>query len=225
MILIKGFGEFSFFNLFSILLSVFFSFISLFKKKSRIVSLLSCACHVLVVGVHVPVGLNCDQMEPPYEEHQSQYPVERSPNAYRSMRDYKNPPWVSTPFSIDPPTNAPYGSTYNHSWENHQNSSSKSRPPRYTPPTPPYYASTPQPPQPPQLSSSVEQAILNLSKLVDTFIEERKAVNVQANQKIDTMESKIDTMESSLDKRIDGLQIEIDQKFDNLQKSISRLTN
>ena len=53
---------------------------------------------------------------------------------------------------------------------------------------------------------------------MDTFIEERKAVNVQANQKIDTMES-------SLDKRIDGLQREIDQKFDNLQKSISRLTN
>ena len=43
-------------------------------------------------------------------------------------------------------------------------------------------------------------------------------MNVQANQKIDTVES-------SLDKRIDGLQSEIDQKFDNLQKSISRLTN
>ena len=60
---------------------------------------------------------------------------------------------------------------------------------------------------------------------MDTFIEEQKAVNVQANQKIDTIESKIDTVESSLDKRIDGLQSEIDQKFDNLQKSISRLTN
>ena len=53
---------------------------------------------------------------------------------------------------------------------------------------------------------------------MDTFIEERKAVNVQANQKIDTVKS-------SLDKRIDGLQREIDHKFDNLQKSISRLTN
>ena len=51
---------------------------------------------------------------------------------------------------------------------------------------------------------------------MDTFIEERKAVNVQAHKKIDTMESKIDTVESSLDKRIDGLQSEIDQKFDNL---------
>ena len=43
-------------------------------------------------------------------------------------------------------------------------------------------------------------------------------MNVQANQKIDKVES-------SLDKRIDGIQREIDQKFDNLQKSISRLTS
>ena len=60
---------------------------------------------------------------------------------------------------------------------------------------------------------------------MDTFIEERKAVNVQANKKIDTMESKIDIVESSLYKRIDGFQSEIDQKFDILQNSISRLTN
>ena len=60
---------------------------------------------------------------------------------------------------------------------------------------------------------------------MDTFIEERKVVNVQANIKIDTMESKIDIVDSFLDKRIDRLQSEIDQKFDNLQKSISRLTN
>ena len=46
---------------------------------------------------------------------------------------------------------------------------------------------------------------------MDTFIEEQRVVNVQANRKIDTVAS-------SLDKRIDGLQSEIDQKFDNLQK-------
>ena len=43
-------------------------------------------------------------------------------------------------------------------------------------------------------------------------------MNVQAKQKIDTMER-------TLNKRIDGLQSEIAQKFDNLQYSISRLTN
>ena len=60
---------------------------------------------------------------------------------------------------------------------------------------------------------------------MDTFIEERKVVNVQANQKIDTMESKIDTVDSSLEKRIDGFQREIDQKFDILQKSISKFAS
>ena len=59
------------------------------------------------------VGLNCDQMEPPHEEQHSQYPVEKSPNAYRSMTYYRNPTRMSAPLCIVPQTNAPYGSTYN----------------------------------------------------------------------------------------------------------------
>ena len=47
---------------------------------------------------------------------------------------------------------------------------------------------------------------------------EQNSVNVQLNQRIDTVES-------NLNKRIDGLQNEITQKIDNLQYSISRLTN
>ena len=122
---------------------------------------------------------------------QNQQPLGRNPNPYRSMRDYRNQ-WMSAPICSVPLTNAP--------------------------PASPYYASTPQPPQPPQLTSSVEQAILNLSKLVDNFIEEQRVVNVQANQEIDTVES-------SLDKELDGFQSEIDHKFDILQQSISKLTN
>ena len=122
---------------------------------------------------------------------------------------------MSAPSYIVPPATTPYGSTYNPSWGNHPNSSWKPRPPQYAPPASPYHASTS---QPPQLTSSVEQAILNLSKLVDTFIEEQRAVNFQANQKIDIMES-------SLNKDLDGFQSEIDHKFDNLQCSISRLTS
>ena len=53
---------------------------------------------------------------------------------------------------------------------------------------------------------------------MDTFIEEQRAVNVQANQEIDTMER-------SLNKELDWFQSEIDQKFDNLQHSISKLAN
>ena len=86
-------------------------------------------------------------------------------------------------------------------------------PPTYAPPASPYYAPTSQQQQPPT-SSIVEKAILNLSKLVNNLIEDQKAVNVQANQEIDTVES-------SLSKELDGF----DKKFDILQKSISLLTN
>ena len=64
----------------------------------------------------------------------------------------------------------------------------------------------------------MEQAILNLTKLVGDFVEEQKTINAQLSQKIDTMENIVD-------KRIDGFQSEMEHKFDNLQYSISRLTN
>ena len=54
--------------------------------------------------------------------------------------------------------------------------------------------------------------------MVGNFVEEQKAINVQENQRIDTVES-------TLNKRLDGFQREIAQKFDNLKYSISRPTN
>ena len=137
---------------------------------------------------------------------QSQQPMERIPNEYRSMRDYRNQ-WMSSP----------YGSAYKHSWGNHTHSSWEPRPPQYAPPEPLYYAPTSQQQQPPT-PPPVEQAILNLRKLVDNFIEEQRAVTVQPNQKNDTLES-------SLNKELDGFQSKIGQKFDILQESISKLTN
>ena len=59
---------------------------------------------------------------------------------------------------------------------------------------------------------------MNLSKLVGSFVEEQKAVNTQANQRIDQIES-------TLNKKIENLQFDLAQKFDNLQYLISRLTN
>ena len=50
------------------------------------------------------------------------------------------------------------------------------------------------------------------------FVEEQNTINAQLSQKIGIMENNVD-------KRIDGLQIEMEQKFDNLQYSISKLTN
>ena len=112
---------------------------------------------------------------------QNQQPLGRNPNPSRSMRDYRNQ-WMSAPLCSVSPTNAPFDNSYNPSWGNHTNSSWEQKPPQFAPPASPYYASTPQPPQPPQLTSSVEQAIMNLSKLVDNFKEEQRAVNVQTNQ-------------------------------------------
>ena len=126
-------------------------------------------------------------------EQYSEYPVERNPRACMSMRDYRNQ-WMSSP----------YGSAYNHSWGNHTNSSWEPRPPQYSPPESPNYApiSQQQPPTP----SPVEQAILNLSKQVDNFIEEQRAVTVQANQETYRVES-------SLNNKLDGFQSEIDKKI------------
>ncbi|KAL6345845.1 hypothetical protein AAG906_017603 [Vitis piasezkii] len=95
-----------------------------------------------------------------------------------------------------PNNNAPYGNTYNSSWRNHPNFSWKPRPPPYQP-----QGQT----QAPQQTSSVEQAIVNLSKVMGDFVGEQKAINSQLHQKIENVESS--------------------QKIDNIQYSISRLTN
>ena len=90
-------------------------------------------------------------------------------------------------------------------------------PSTYAPPASLYYAPTSQQQQPPT-SSPFEQAILNLSKLVDNFIEDQRAVNVQDNQEIERVDS-------SLNKELVEFQSEIDENFDILQQSVSKLTN
>ena len=99
--------------------------------------------------------------------------------------------------------NAPYGNTYNSSWRNHPNFSWKARATQYQ-----------QPDQPSQQSSSLEQVIANLSKVVGDFVGDQKSINSQLSQIVD-----------SLNKKMDGIQNDLSQKIDNLQYSISRLTN
>ena len=50
------------------------------------------------------------------------------------------------------------------------------------------------------------------------FVEEKKGINVQLAQRIDTVES-------TLNKRIDGLESSLNKKIDNLQYSVTRITN
>ncbi|KAL6321481.1 hypothetical protein AAG906_018450 [Vitis piasezkii] len=106
-----------------------------------------------------------------------------------------------------PNNTAPYGNTYNSSWRNHPNFSWKARATQYQQPDPPS-----------QQSSSIEQAIANLSKVMGDFIEKQEATNARLDQRIDRVES-------MLNKRMDGMQNDMNQKFDNIQYSISRLTN
>ena len=120
--------------------------------------------------------------------YQWQQPVERNPNEYMSMRDYRNQ-WMGTP-------------SYNVTLT-------------YAPPPHPQYASLSQP-QPPQPISLVEQAILDLTKLVGDAVVEHKEFNAQLSEKIHTEEN-------SLDQRLDGLNIDFEHKWDNLQDSIEDL--
>ena len=117
-----------------------------------------------------------------------------------------------------PQPNAPYGNTYNPNWRNHPNLSWKPNPLTYAPPSGKKQFGSSSQPQLSPPSSPVEQAILNLSKVVGNFVEEQKGINVQLAQRIDTMES-------TLNKRIDGLETSLNQKIDNLQYSVTRITN
>ena len=186
-------------------------------------------CPVFAAGIHVSVGLNCGQMEE--GEQYSEYLMDRNPRAYMSMRDYRNLPWQSQqPVERKPSEyrsmrdygsqwmSSPYGSAYNHSWGSHTNSSWEPIPPRYAPPEPPFYASTPQSPQPPQSIPPFEQAILDLTRIVDDFVAENKEINAHSDQRIATVED-------NLNKKIDGLKNDFEHKWDNLQDSIESLIN
>ena len=150
-------------------------------------------------------------MESPYGE---QYSQEGNPRAYMTMRDYRNLPWQwQQPIERNP---NPYRSMreYRDQW---MSAPVYNVPSPYIPPASPHFIPTSQQQQPPPLSL-VEQAILNLSKQVDNFIEEQRVVTVQANQETETVES-------SLNNELDGFQSEIDQKLDMQQESILKLTN
>ena len=101
--------------------------------------------------------------------------------------------------------NAPYGNTYNPNWRNHPNLAWRPNPPAYVPPgAKPQFGSPSQSQQPPS-SSPVEQAVLNLSKVVGNFVDDQKGTNVQLAQRIDTVENTLN------------------KKFDNLQYSITNI--
>ena len=122
----------------------------------------------------------------------NQQPVRRNPNPPRSMREYRDQ-WMSAPVYSVPSTYPP--------------------PPQYDYPEPPFYASTPKSPQPLQSIHPLEQAMLDLTRIVDDFVEENKKIKAHS----------IVTMEDNLNKKIGGLKDDFEHKWDNLQDSIEDL--
>ena len=112
-------------------------------------------------------------------EQYSEYPVEGNPRAYMTMRDYRNLSWQNRqPWERNP--NPPRSMRdYRDQW---MSTPSYSVTPTYAPLSHPQYASLPQP-QPPHPISPVEQAILDLTKLVGDAVEEQKKFNAQLVKK------------------------------------------
>ncbi|KAL6328092.1 hypothetical protein AAG906_033369 [Vitis piasezkii] len=88
-----------------------------------------------------------------------------------------------------PNNNVPYGNTYNSSWRNHPNFSWKARATQYQQPDPPS-----------QQSSSIEQVITNLSKVVGDFVRKQEATNARVDQRIDRMESMLTNLNTLQEK-------------------------
>ena len=109
--------------------------------------------------------------------------------------------------------NAPLGNSNVHNWKNYSNIPRKPKPPVYIPQAEQQqFSSTSTVQQMPPLSSPVEQAILNLSKVVGTFVEEQKVLNVQTSQKIEAVES-------SLNRKLDNMHFEISKLFNQQLQS------
>ena len=150
-------------------------------------------------------------MDYPYGE---QYGQEGNPRAYMTMRDYRNLPYQwQQPLGRNPNPNRSMRD-YRDQW---MSAPVYSVPSTYPPPPHPQYSSWFQP-QPPQPISPIEQAILDLTKLVGDAVVEQKEFNAQFSKKIHTEEN-------SLDQRLDGLNIDFEHKWDNLQDSIEDLVD
>nr|CAN69992.1 hypothetical protein VITISV_039897 [Vitis vinifera] len=137
------------------------------------------------------------QMEIPHEDQSSHYDHEKDKFAYLSMRDrielgkrqVQQSQWGSK-YALNgddsyehtvgecltiPTMRDMYGyqSSYSSSWNNHPN-----------------LTTHPQP-QPSMSTSSLEQAILKISKVMEDFVGEQQKINSHLNEKIDNMESSI----------------------------------
>ena len=78
-----------------------------------------------------------------------------------------------------------------------------------------YNHQSPQSPQPLQSIHPLEQAMLDLNRIMDDYVEANKKIRAHS----------IVTVEDNLNKKIDGLKDDFEPKWDNLQDSIEDLVN
>ena len=86
-----------------------------------------------------------------------------------------------------PPLNVPFGNSYIQDWKNQSNLPGKP----YIPPTDQQQFTPTSQQQQPLSLSPVEQAVLDLGKVVDTNAEDQKVLNDQTNQRIEAVESSV----------------------------------
>ena len=73
-------------------------------------------------------------------------------------------------------------------------------------------------PQPSMSTSSLEQAILKISKVMEDFVGEQQKINSHLNEKIDNLESSINV-------RMEGVYNDLSLRIEKVQDSIEKLTN
>ena len=153
-------------------------------------------------------------MDHPYGK---QYGQEGNPRAYMTMRDYRNLPYqwgIQQPVgrNSNPPRSM---REYRDQWMSapvYHVLSAYPPPPQYDYPEPPFYASPPQLPQSPQPLQSIhplEQAMLDLNRIMDDYVEANKKIRAHS----------IVTVEDNLNKKLDGLKDDFEHKWDNLHDS------
>ena len=105
-----------------------------------------------------------------------------------------------------PPMSVPFGNSYIQNWKNHSNLPGN---PKLPLTDQQQFAPTSQQQQPPPLHPLVEQAILDLTRKVNDYVEENKKIRAHS----------IVTVEDNLNKKIDGLKDDFEHKWDNLHDS------
>ena len=150
-------------------------------------------------------------MDHPYGK---QYGQEGNPRAYMTMRDYRNLPYqwgIQQPVgrNPNPPRSMREYRDQGISGPVYSVPSTYPPPPQYDYPEPPFYASPPKSPQPLQSIHPLEQAMLDLNRIMDDYVETNKKIRAHS----------IVTVEDNLNKKIDGLKDDFEHKWDNLHDS------